>query len=224
MEKIKLQLRDEKNPQSYQALIRDIESKFNLLVAQINTLTDNMGNVVLYDSQGLEIGLPPGGVYSLPVGVIQSAATVAGSTVWAMRNGATKTVRLRRIYLTYSFYGTAAASFAAYALCRFSTATPSGGNSLTIVKNHTNYVTSTVASARSVDTGLTMTSVVKETAFAYVGGAHNVGPTITDLRFTPYVGRHDAFELAPNEGLLIDLAATAVIGGMIFGTVEWDEV
>ena len=226
-----INLRDPKNPNAFQALIRDIqgvlqkiEDDFNAMTATVDTIS-GAERVTLYNSLGLEIPVPPGGVYCLPVGVMQSAASAAGTTVWAMRNGATKTVRLRRILLNFSFFGTAAASIGVYSLHRFTTATPTGGSALNPLAYKSNYPASTVADVRSVDTGLTTTSVVFSDAFAYVAGTRAVAATTPfNLQFTPYVGRNDALELAPNEGLAIRIAITAVIGDALAGTIEWDEL
>ncbi len=168
----------------------------------------------------------PQGAYVIPVNIRASAATVA-STLWAMRNGATRNVNIRRIRLNAYFDGTPAASLAQYALKRFSAATPTGGGSIltSIAKKKTTMPASTIADARFVDTGLTVAGVTFETGNITFGNPRQNGAA-GGIMIDFDVGGEENFEsfvLAPSEGLAIQSLATAVIGDSIIGYIEFDE-
>lgn len=166
----------------------------------------------------------PVGAYMLPIFIRQTAATAGGATVWAMRNGGALKAFLRRIFLVASFDGTAAASHSQWEIERFSAATPTTGTALTIVKKKSAGIASTVADARFLDTGLSVTSVVFESPFIWVGNPRQNGAT-SEFVF-PYnrdLEDQEDFTLDLNEGLAIRLTTAAVIGDSIRGYIEWDE-
>lgn len=185
------------------------------------------GRVTLYDSTGNKLLLEtPVGSYILPINVRQTATTASPATVWAMRNGATKTISIRRLRLSVLFDGTAAAATTVkYTILRFSTATPSAGTALTVIKKRSSYASSTLTDARFLDTGLTVTSVVFETDMHIIGLPISVtgGVSPQDLLFSRANEPYGDFELAANEGLAIQLKSQAAIGLGIVGSVEWDE-
>lgn len=189
--------------------------------------TSKAARVTLYDSAGNKLLLDtPTGAYMLPVNIRQSAATAANATVWAMRNGATKVMSIRRLRLAMMFDGTAAATTTLkYTIQRFSAATPTAGTALTVIKKRSSYGASTVADARFLDTGLTTTSVTFETDAHILALPISVtsGNAFYDIQFGRANEPYGDFELAVNEGLCIRLLNTAVVGQGLVGGVEWDE-
>lgn len=166
----------------------------------------------------------PVGAYMLPIFIRQSAATAGGAVVWAMRNGAALKAFIRRIFLVASFDGTAAASHSQWEIERFTTATPTAGTAISVVKKKFAGIASTVADARFLDTGLTITGVVLDNPFMYVGNPRQNGATSEFVY--PYsrdLEDQEDFTLDLNEGLAIKLTSAAVIGDSIRGYVEWDE-
>lgn len=160
--------------------------------------------------------------YSAPVEVHQTAATATAATIWAMRNAAasTRTVYVERIQLSVDFSGTnpVTRSLLGYDLCRFSTATPTAGAAITVIKMDNSGNPSTqVTDVRDLDTGLTTTSVVFETAFATVAVGSTDGAT------REYTREGISLKLAAGEGLCIRLTNTAIIGLNISGEIVWSE-
>ncbi len=192
--------------------------------------TSKAGRVTPYDSLGAEINAAPIGCYCLPIRIVQSAASVAGVTVWAMRlvNTSTKKVKIKKIHLAIGFAGgTATVTVSEYDLVRFSAATPTLGTAITVVKKKSSYGASDVTDARFLDTGLTTTGITFETAFAMVGCGRNLGAVQNfGVDFSSGGGNRDfeAFELRAGEGFAIRLGIVAVIGDYIEGFVTWDEV
>jgi len=192
--------------------------------------TSKAGRVTLYDSSGNEVAKPPGtGSYILqiPNGRI-TAAIGAGSTLWAMRNGATKTLSIRRVLLTIGFDGTGVATTSLFELVRFSTAAPTGGTAITanVVKKKNSYGASTLADARfNSGAALSVVSVVFEAAFGMWGvprGATGAVATV-DARWRTGLESYDTFNLAINEGIAIRCTVATVIGDSFKGMIEWDE-
>jgi hypothetical protein len=188
--------------------------------------TSKAARVTPYDSSANEQAPFPTGAYSLPVNIRQTAASAANSTVWTMRNGASKKMFFRRILLEILFDGTASAgNTLKYMLARFTAATPTGGTSLTPVKMQTTFAASTLADARFLDTGLTTTGITFETEWATLAIPASV--TAQSLFFNlPFIGSNEAkepFVLNPNEGLAIRLQNAAIIGLGIVGSIHWDE-
>lgn len=174
--------------------------------------------------QALDVTLVPAAInyYSAPVNIRQSAATASGGTVWSMRNvsGSTKTVYIERIYLMMAFdTGTSLVTrtLQRYDLCRFSTATPTAGTAITVIKQDNSSGSTQVTDVRFVDTGLTTTSVAFEAPFA------TIGCPATDATTTQFVREGIAFKLAPGEGLCIRLNVTAVVGQDLTGEIVWSE-
>jgi hypothetical protein len=158
-----------------------------------------------------------------PIAVRQTAATAATAVVWAMRNtDVTKSVRVRKVYVSCGFDGAAEATTQDYQVCKFDTATPTGGTAVVPVPKTTTMPASCVTDARVLDTGLTK-------------GSMSVKNPMTDFGVQRQVGARGHFEtkdegpdreeiiLAPGEGLCIVLALVSVIGDSIRGFVEWAE-
>lgn len=188
--------------------------------------TSKAARATQYDSGGTELFPAITGAYMLPIRVRQTATTAAASTVWAMRNvSGPLTVYIRKIKGAIIFDGTAATNTIGYDFMRFTTATPSSGTALTVIKKRTAYASSNVTDARFVDTGLTVTSIVFETPFAQALTPISVTSMVRpfEIDFTENGIRQSGFELASGQGLAIQLTATAVVGLAINGWVEWDE-
>lgn len=181
--------------------------------------------VTLYDPAGNELYDTPSAGFVIPITMLrQSTTSAAGSEIWTMRNGATKTIKFRRIYISVTFDGTAAATTQTYQFVRFTTATPTGGTAITVIKKDTaNGTATTVADARQkADGALTVTSVVFETGGYAVCNQRQVSAgSVLDVRFDDTIS---AYKLAPNEGLALEILATAVVGDTVAGFVEFDEV
>lgn len=158
--------------------------------------------------------------YSLPVSVRQSATTSSGSTVWAMRNAAAsvKIVTIEQIKLRCTFdAGTPLTrKTLTYEIKRFSTATPSGGTALTPILLDTLGASTAVTDARVLDTGLTMTSVVLETASDVIACPAVEGASVEFLNNMP-------FKLGAGEGLAITLGSNALVGQGVSGNIVWAE-
>lgn len=202
---------------------------------ELLTITPNGAALVQQvDTAGNAVNPIPTGSYMLPFGYRHSAATTAGQTIFAMRNtsGGSVVARIRRILAILAFDGTAAAATTLrYSFMRFNTATPSGGTAVhaNIVKKRNSYGTSVIGDARyRVDnaSGLTVTSVVFESPFATLMLPISVtsGNLVVPLQFVIPGQNHSLLELAPGEGMAIQVDTTnAVIGLSLGGNVEWDE-
>ncbi len=187
--------------------------------------TSKAGRVTLYRSDGSEIWPKPNGAYLLPVGFRMTAALAANSLVWAMRNGSSRTIVIKRVTLLVGFDGTAAASVSIYNLLRFTGANPTGGNALTVVKRDSTDPASTVQDSRESTGGAALTDagISYESPFARVGCQRQVNAN-NQLNLIPLnLEREGLFILGSNEGLGIRLVNAAVIGDHILGGVSWDE-
>jgi len=163
------------------------------------------------------------GHYATYVSVRQTAATGANGTVWAMRNpvGSGKTMYVERINLQMSFdAGTPLGrSLLRYFIVGFMSATPSGGTTQTAAKLDSTNAASIGPDIRSLDTGLTTTSVNFGNAITVIGCPASDGAT------TSYTKNHADYiaKLAPGEGICIRLAVAAVIGQGLTGEIVWSE-
>lgn len=167
-------------------------------------LTDPIATVFLY--------------YGLPVALRQSAATASGSTVWSVRNpqASPYAMLIESIDLTVSFdAGTPLiARSLQYDLLRFNTATPTAGTQLSAVRADTNALAFS-ADARFLDTGLSVTGVTFEAAFASIICPAVQGSVVSFRK------KLTGIKLAAGEGLAIQLGQTAVVGQNISGHIAW---
>jgi len=198
--------------------------------ATIDTLTvdptSKAARVTQYKSDGAELFKTPTGSYFLPIPNQRLTAAIAvNSAIYAFRNGASKVIKIKRIYLICGFDGTAAATTSCYQLQRFSAATPSGGTALTAIKKKTTLGASTIVDARyNYAAALTVTGITFETSFVETGCARQVNAVqILQMCAGPET-QESIIELQPNEGLAIRLGVAAVIGDNIGGYIEWEEV
>lgn len=189
--------------------------------------TSKAARVTLYNSLGEEQSEAGELAFYLPVYIRQTTTTGAGTatgTVWAMRNGATKVIELKKFMLTLGFDGTAAAATSrSYSIARFSAAAPTGGTSIlaNIVKQSTAQTASTIADARYLDTGLTPGAMVFEAPFATIEIPISVTGGVVPFN----IDFGDKYpKLLANEGICIYLEQTATAGQTISGMIQWDEV
>lgn len=208
-----IQLRDWHNKESLQAFVRDVNLQVADLVKSLNTIEDNLNAV--------EVPVTVLGVYNLPVIVRSTAATAAAPLIWAMRNGTTRTIRIRQIMLTLDFDGTPAVSSAQYLLARFSGANPTGGVALAVIRSSTADSLSTLADARQLDTGLGVAGIAFETSFVGLNHARALG---TSVCYPLVFGEDRPFVLAGGQGLGIITNVAQVIGDSISGNVSWEEI
>lgn len=159
--------------------------------------------------------------YSAIVSIRQSATSDAGSVVWAMRNPLVSpySVAIERIYLVTSFGASTPLSGVntqRYELIRFSTATPTGGNSITPVRASTSAPAS-IVNVQALDTGLGVSGLVFEASpFAGLACPEVEGAT------SPYERRGVVLKLAPGEGLAIRVnEIDAAIGQGVHGEIAW---
>lgn len=155
--------------------------------------------------------------YLLPVAIKQSAASVAGTTVWTMLNVGNQQILIRQICINST------SNIASqWAIGRFRTATPAGGTAQTPVKSSTLDPITTLVTSMFLDTGITMASAVFDPAAIIYGGNSQV------LMNWPAFGTDGSrapFIIAPQDGICIRIAtgATATITDACSGTIEWDE-
>lgn len=189
--------------------------------------TSNAARVSLYASDGTDINAPPTASYFGRVEV-RTNAIAANNTIWAMRNGAVKTVYVRSIFINMQFDGTAggAPNIGRFAVQRFSAATPTGGLRTSPMKKRSYMPASMIQDIRSAVGGLSTTGVTFESdavifavPMVVTGGTSNC-----QVFFNMPNETYDTFVLASNEGLAIRTSTVSSIAGMgAYGYVEWDE-
>jgi len=161
------------------------------------------------------------GYYSAPVNIRQTATTASGATIWSMRNSATSTVTvyIENINLLLAFdSGTPLTrSTQRYDLIRFSTATPTGGTSISVAQMYSGDSGTQVSDVRWLDTGLTTTGIVFNPAFCTIALPASDGAT------SYYKRDNIALILGVGEGFCIKLNGAAVIGQSISGEIIWSE-
>lgn len=199
----------------------EIKSGASADLATVNP-TAKAVRVIVYDGSGAEADLEYSeSMHSLPVNIRQTAASVADVTVWTFRNNGATAIEVAQIFLTARFDGTAtAASTPRYKLCRFTSATPTGGTAVVAIKHDTAKATPALTyDARFLDTGLTTTSVVFGTEFMVLGvpasATGGAESSILDLTSHPFI-------LAPGDGLAIRVDTAMVIGTGLSGMIHID--
>jgi len=161
------------------------------------------------------------GYYSAPVNLRQTAATAAGATVWSMRNSSSSTVLvfIERISLLLAFDSITPTTRATprYDLARFSTATPTGGTSISVTQMYSGDGSTQVTDVRFLDTGLTTTGLVFNPPFA------TIGCPATDATTTKYERMGISLILGVGEGFCIRLNTASIIGQSLTGEIVWSE-
>jgi len=146
--------------------------------------------------------------YTVPVRIVQTAATVADTTVFAIRNTGTKDWLLNHadIILAYG-NATPTSMIKGYYLQRFSGATHTGGTAITPAPNDTNDAALT-CDARFVDTGLTVPGgVVAGSIIAYLlrdTGYPSTAPSVQEWPNDAPIVVH------PGEGVCLKISTNAM--------------
>ena len=159
--------------------------------------------------------------YSVGVYIRQTAASAAGTMIFAMRNdpNSTANVYIDSINFVLSFdSGTPLGrSTQVYNIIRFFSATPTGGSTPTVANLLTGQAVTNVTDVRFLDTGLTTTGVTTGAPFTKLAIPASDGAT------NSYERQDIPFVLVPGEGLCITLATAAVVGQSIAGEITWTE-
>ena len=141
--------------------------------------------------------------YTLAARIVQTAATVADTTVFAVRNTGTKDWHIHHFDVTLAYGSSTPTSLIkGYVLQRFSAATPTGGTALTPAPNDSNDA-ALACDARFVDTGLTMTNVSFGSIFSYFlrdTGYASTAPSMQEWPDDAHIVIH------PGEGLCMRIA------------------
>lgn len=184
--------------------------------------TSNAARTTLYDSGGNAVYPNYDGSYMVRLEIIPTTLTAA-TTYFSLRNTGSKRVFLRKIEMKLGFSGTAALTRSLFEIERFSTATPTGGTTLTVLKKDTTDPTSSVGDARFAPGGLTTTSVVFDSPFHLVGVTNQV--TVDHSQDIDFKGDGEGgrFLLAVNEGICIRANTAIVLGAYLVGSIYWDE-
>jgi hypothetical protein len=165
----------------------------------------------------------PSGVYMVPVHYI-GGTDASGSFVFAIRNGASKLLQVKRVFLTCSFNGTAAATSSIYELVTLSSiSADSGGSSFTPGKKRAAWPASGVTSVRTAG-AVTLTGNAVTGILGRVGCARQVGSSAR-LDFDASDDPYGPIEIAAGAGLAfaIRLQAAAIAGDTLEGFVEFAE-
>ena len=178
--------------------------------------------VTLYDSGGNELTEAGELMYFSEINIDQTTAAAAGSLVWALVNGATKSIEVAFYALQLIFDGVAAAGVTKhYQLVRFSGGNPTGGVAITPMKQKTSDAASTKAFLAQLSTGLGVAGITFEPGFTTLG----IPLTLSGLSIPIQLdlGAHPVI-LLPGEGFGIRLVEAATIGMGISGVIHWDEL
>ena len=177
----------------------------------------------------------PKGAFSGAFLIRHTNALAAPGCVFAatLVSSATVNAYIEKIVISLMFdaNGGNAAKLMRYDLCRFSTATPTGGatGGFTPVLKQVGMTATAFTDVRGVDTGLTTTGVVFEAPFATIGvpisvvsGDQALDPYVLDFG-TPLQASYSPLVIKPGEGFAILLNVDSVIGTGIGGFWEWSE-
>lgn len=192
-----------------------------------DAVTKQLQRVVIADDSGA--GIYTAADHYMVTGstsAIVAAALAANTTLMAMRNGATKTVYINRLRLSFTpaTVGTSALVAGSIAWQRFTTATPTLGTARTVAKKRTSYATSTIADVRDSNAALTVTGVVFSDIFAEIKIPLMTtgGLLICDL----HLDDNDPIILQANEGICLrtTVACPATQTWQYSYAIEWHEI
>lgn len=148
-----------------------------------------------------------------------TAALAANAGLVAIRNGATRKMKMLLTELTLAFCGTAAATAMQVSIRRFTTATPSTGTAMTVVLEDSLGSASTVADARycAAGTALTITGLVVGAPLFVAACPRSVTGAVFNFEMARDV------VLNPNEGIIVQYDTVGVIGDALSATFYWGE-
>lgn len=149
-----------------------------------------------------------------------SGALAANSALFAVRNGATRRMKMLTMELSLAFAGTAAATTMQVSVRRFTAATPTGGTAITIAQEDSASSASTVADARycAAGTALTITGVTVGAPIFVASLARGATGGVFNFEMSRDV------ILNINEGLLVQYDTVGVIGDSVGCTMYWGEL
>lgn len=184
--------------------------------------TSKAARVTLYNTDGSLVNHEFLTEYYLSVNIPRfTSALAANSAIFSIRNGATRRLKLVKMVLVAGFDGTAAATTAQYSVRRFTTATPTGGTTLTtlVVPEDSAMAASTIADARCATAGaaLTITSVVVGNPIVGIAVPRGATGSVAVVDWTQDI------VLNANEGILVQYDVAGVIGDSLTVTMYWGE-
>lgn len=189
-------------------------------------ISNEAARVYLAGAGGVAESYPlPTGAYMTKISMRHTAADAAASIVFAIRNGSTRTLVVRRILITASFDGTAAATTQEYELVAFNSITAdSGATAQTPAKKRNSWPSSSVTSVRGQGL-VTLTGNAVERTFASFGVQRQVSATAEYELIYDDPNPYSGIEIEPGtaNALGIRVNATAVIGDSLRGLIEWEE-
>ena len=173
------------------------------------------------------------GKYALSFFQRYTAALAANAGLFAMRNGATRTMKIESLNLSLGFDGTAAATEMNIVAQKMTSATttPSGGVALggatgllgapsfAAQPQTAGAATTSLADARyaSASTALTTTSIITTSPIFQMTLPRGTTGTAAFMDWMK------DFELAPNEGLVLSYGMAGVIGDSLAANIIWSE-
>lgn len=167
--------------------------------------------------------IPYLGVYMTQIAIVPATTLVAGTTYFALRNNTTGSrLFIKKMSLTTSFTGTAAASLSRFDVSRFSAATPTGGAG-TIIKCANSFPTSNAISAQTLATGLTTTGVTFESPYHGVAQVSQLGAGVVSNMMLIEPSEWDDIIIGLGEGICIRAGTALVAGVAIHGYIQWAE-
>lgn len=160
-------------------------------------------------------------IYSAPINIRQSAASIAGTTVWSMRNNTSSTkvifIESLQINMAFDVATPITRQLLRYDFVRFSAATPTGGTTVTVVSDDSTAPSTQITDVRFLDTGLTTTGVTFGTANL------TVGVPATDSAVVNYQTSNIPIFLAAGEGICLRLNVASLAGQSMTGFISWSE-
>jgi hypothetical protein len=160
--------------------------------------------------------------YMVSASILTTAALATTVGLFTIRNGATRTMKLKEVSIISAFCGTAAATAFQLGCDRFTagSTTPTGGTAITVFPaENSGMSASTVADCRVclAGTGISLTGVTKSGTLAITAIPRSVTGASLSFAFDKDI------ELLPNEGLVFYPYATGVIGDTFAINLYWGE-
>lgn len=160
--------------------------------------------------------------YVTSINIRQTTASAIGTTVWSFRNTSeTKIVFIKKATIVMSYDGATPLfrSTVKYSVNGFGVATPTGGTSQTPARLDSSAPASFGPDIRSLDTGLTTTSVVFGPDGTIIACPVVEGASVKFER----ISENFTIRLGPGEGICLRLNTAAVVGISLSGELIWSE-
>lgn len=146
------------------------------------------------------------------------------SILFIMKNGSTRVLYIGRVYVIFSFDGTAAASTGRVRFSRLTlgTYTSSAGNSVQPLDAA--YPASTVQDPATDYGGVSVSGASIENPWFYASCPRGTSGSVAIFDWTARSNRkHDHIKIAASHGIVMELDANAVAGDHIAGLIQWYE-